>query len=64
MFAKRALLAAMKDDDSSGRRRKDRAQKIVEHDVLGMYFRISVNCKLGYCCSFVLHARLVSESNI
>ena len=54
----------MEDDDSSGRRRKDRAQKLEEHDVLGMYFRIAVNCKLGYCCSFVLHARLVSESNI
>ena len=48
MFAKRALLPAMEDDDSSGRRRKDRAQNLVEHDVLRMYFRIAVSCRLGY----------------
>ena len=36
MFAKRAFLVAMEDDDTSGRRRKDRAQKLVDHDVLGM----------------------------
>ena len=41
MFAKRALLPAMEDDDSSGRRRKDRARKLEEHDVLGMYSQLA-----------------------